>query len=225
MARLFFDQALLPTGWAGRVLLTVEDGTITAVEPGADPGVADHRRGIAVPGLPNLHSHAFQRGMAGLAEVRGPAHDTFWTWREVMYRFLARLTPDDVEAIAAQLYVEMLEAGFTAVGEFHYLHNDVDGRPYAGPAEMAGRIGAAAAAAGIGLTLLPCYYAQGGFGGASPTPGQRRFVTDPDSFARLFEGCRRATAAVEDVTLGIAPHSLRAVTPDDLRRILALAPA
>ena len=146
--------------------------------------------------------------MAGLAEVRGPAHDTFWTWREVMYRFLARLTPDDVEAIAAQLYVEMLEAGFTAVGEFHYLHHDVDGRPYAEPAEMAERIAAAAAEAGIGLTLLPCSTPRAASAARRPTAGQRRFVTDPDSFARLLEGCRRAVAAVEDAALGIAPHSL-----------------
>ena len=123
-----------------------------------------------IPGMPNLHSHAFQRGMAGLAEVRGPAADSFWTWREVMYRFLDRLTPEDVEAIAAQLYVEMLEAGFTAVTEFHYLHHDPDGGTYADLAQMARRIAAAAADSGIGLTLLPCFYAQGGFGGAAPTP-------------------------------------------------------
>src|SRR4051812_42840668 len=156
MARLFFDQALLPTGWAGRVLLTVEDGTITAVEPGADPGVADHRRGVAVPGLPNLHSHAFQRGMAGLAEVRGPAHDTFWTWREVMYRFLARLTPDDVEAIAAQLYVEMLEAGFTAGGGFHYPHHKSERRPLPRPAPITAWNAGSAGQSGSGDTLRAC---------------------------------------------------------------------
>ena len=128
---LFFDHALLPAGWARDVRIAVADGTIAAVERGAARDGADHVAGIAVPGLPNLHCHAFQRGMAGLAERRGPAADSFWTWREVMYRFLERLTPDDVEAIAAFAYMEMLEAGFTTVGEFHYLHHDIDGRPYA----------------------------------------------------------------------------------------------
>src|SRR5262249_10958271 len=148
---------------------------------------AERLAGIAVPGLPNLHSHAFQRGMAGLAERRGPTMDSFWTWREVMYRFLDRLTPDDVEAIAAFTYMEMLEAGFTTVGEFHYLHHDVDGRPYADLGEMTQRIVAAGAETGIGLTLLPSFYAYGGFGGADPAHGQRRFLNDPDRFLELVE--------------------------------------
>ncbi len=137
--------------------------------------------------MPNLHSHAFQRGMAGLAEIGGPAADNFWSWREVMYRFALTMTPDDVEAVAAQLYVEMLEAGFSRVGEFHYLHHDIDGRPYADVGEMAARIAAAAQATGIGLTLLPVFYAHSNFGGAGPTEGQRRFVNDLDGFARLLE--------------------------------------
>ena len=125
--------------------------------------------------MPNLHSHAFQRGMAGLAE-RGPGADSFWSWREVMYRFALSMTPDQVEAVAGQLYAEMLEAGFTRVGEFHYLHHDVDGRPYADIAEMAARIAAAASETGIGLTLLPVFYAHSGFGGQAPSDGQRRFI-------------------------------------------------
>jgi formimidoylglutamate deiminase len=225
MAKLLLDHALLPGGWAERVVAAVgSDGRFASVEPGGPADGAERRPGVAVPGVPNLHSHAFQRGMAGLAEVRGPADDTFWTWREVMYRFLARLTPDDVEAVAAQLYVEMLEAGFTAVGEFHYLHHDADGRAYADAAEMAARVAAASAEAGIGLTLLPCLYAQGGFGGAPPTEGQRRFVNDPDGFARIVGRCRAIAAGLDDAAVGVAPHSLRAVTPEGLRAAAALAP-
>src|SRR5262245_48869828 len=172
----FFDHALLPAGWARDVRVDVAGGTIARVSADAARNGADHIAGLAIPGMPNLHCHAFQRGMAGLAETRGPAHDSFWTWREVMYRFLARLTPDDAEAIAAFAYMQMLETGFTAVGEFHYLHHDVDGRPYADLGEMAARIAAAAGETGIGLTLLPTLYIYGGFGGAAPNERQRRFL-------------------------------------------------
>ena len=224
MALFHLDHALLPSGFARDVAVAVEDGLITSVRPGAPVGAAERIAGIAVPGMPNLHSHAFQRGMAGLAERRGPADDSFWTWREVMYRFLGRLSPEDVEAIAAYAYLEMLEGGFTLVGEFHYLHHDTDGRPYADVAELSGRIAAAAAATGIGLTLLPCFYAQGGFGGRPPTEGQRRFLNDPDSFARILEGARRHLAALPHARMGIAPHSLRAVTPEALQAIVRMAP-
>ena len=155
----FFDHALLPSGWARDVCIRIDDGTIVDVMEGAAHAGAERMAGIAVPGVPNLHCHAFQRGMAALAERRGPQSDSFWTWREVMYRFLGRLTPDDVEAIAAFAYMEMLEAGFTTVGEFHYLHHDIDGRPYADLGEMAARIAAASAATRIALTLLPSFYA------------------------------------------------------------------
>jgi formiminoglutamate deiminase len=164
-----------------------------------------------VPGLPNLHSHAFQRAMAGLTERRGAEADSFWTWREQMYRFVERLTPDDLEAIAALAYLEMLEAGFTWVAEFHYLHHQPDGRPYANIAEMSERIVAAAADVGIGLTLLPVFYRQGGFGGKPPSDAQRRFLNDRESYARIME------TKVPGGRIGIAPHSLRAVTLDDLR--------
>jgi formimidoylglutamate deiminase len=162
--------------------------------------------------------------MAALAERRGPQADSFWTWREVMYRFLARLTPDDVEAIAAFSYMEMLESGFTTVGEFHYLHHDIDGRPYADIGEMAARIAAASRATGIGLTLLPSFYAHGGFGGAPPNEGQRRFINDPDRFLKLVERTRAIVADMPDVRVGIAPHSLRAVTPEGLRAVCEATP-
>jgi formimidoylglutamate deiminase len=220
---LWFQTALLPTGWADRVRIELADGRIARISVGAEPQPGDDRAGAALPGLGNLHSHAFQRGMAGLAETRGPSGDSFWTWREVMYRFLDRLTPDDVEAIAALAYAEMLEAGFTRVGEFHYLHHDIDGRAYADPAELAGRIAAAAAASGISLTLLPVFYAQGGFGGAPASPAQRRFLNDAAGFARLVEACRGLLHVLPDANLGIAPHSLRAATPEQIGLILPLA--
>jgi formimidoylglutamate deiminase len=223
MPDLWFEEARLADGWARRVRLRIADGRIAAIERDVAPGPQDAAHGLALPGLCNVHSHAFQRGMAGLAERRGPADDDFWTWREVMYRFLDRLTPDDVEAITAQAFAEMLAAGFTRVGEFHYLHNDIDGRAYADPGELTDRIAAAAQATGIGLTLLPVFYAHGGFGGAPAKPGQKRFLTNPDGFARLVERARSATLALPDATVGIAPHSLRAVTPEELAAILPLA--
>jgi formimidoylglutamate deiminase len=221
---LFFDHALLPSGWARDVRIGVADGLITAVAAGAARDGAEHVEGIAVAGLPNLHCHAFQRGMAGLAERRGPQADSFWTWREVMYRFLERLTPDDVEAIAAFAYMEMLEAGFTTVGEFHYLHHDIDGRPYADLGEMAARIAKASAETRIGLTLLPSFYAYGGFRGAPPSPGQRRFLNDPDRFLKLVARCRAIVASLPAARVGIAPHSLRAVTPETLRAVCQAMP-
>jgi formiminoglutamate deiminase len=155
--------------------------------------------------------------MAGLAERRGEGADGFWTWREVMYRFLDRLTPDDIEAIAAWAFIEMLEAGFTAVGEFHYLHHAPDGQPYDSVAETAERIGVAANLAGIGLTLLPVFYRYGNFAGAPPAPGQRRLINNRDGFERLMEASAHAVRPVPDAALGVAPHSLRAVSLDDLR--------
>jgi formiminoglutamate deiminase len=223
MTTLFATQALLPEGWASNVRISIDGAHITRVEANAAPLPADERHAIIFPAMPNLHSHAFQRGMAGLAEMRGPSSDSFWSWREVMYRFALAMTPDQVEAVAAQLYVEMLEAGFAWVGEFHYLHHDRDGRPYANIAEMAERIAAAAGQTGISLTLLPVFYAHSGFGGAAPTDGQRRFINDPDRFARLLERARHAVATLDGAVAGIAPHSLRAVTPDELRLVAALA--
>jgi formimidoylglutamate deiminase len=155
MTGMFFDQALLPQGWARDVRIMVEAGRIARVEANASAQPGDERHRIGLPGMPNLHSHAFQRGMAGLTEVRGTSADSFWTWRDLMYRFVGRMTADDIEAVAAQAYAEMLESGFTRVGEFHYIHHDVSGAPYKNIAELAERIAASADATGIGLTLLP----------------------------------------------------------------------
>jgi formimidoylglutamate deiminase len=215
-------RALLPDGWARDVRLVVAAGKFAAVERGVPAQSGDEGICVALPGMANVHSHGFQRGMAGLTEYRGPEADNFWSWRELMYRFVARMTPDDVEAITAQAYVDMLEGGFTRVGEFHYVHHEPDGRPYANPAEMAVRVAAAAETAGIALTLLPVFYAHGNFGGVPPTPGQRRFVTGLDQFARLIEASQSAIARLPDARLGVAPHSLRAVSPEELQRVVGL---
>ncbi|WP_058197041.1 formimidoylglutamate deiminase [Xanthomonas translucens] len=215
-------HALLPDGWARDVRIEVRGGRIAALQSGVAAMPGDQALAIAVPGLGNLHSHAFQRGMAGLTEVGGRSGDSFWSWRELMYRFLQRLDPDSMQAIAEQAYVEMLEAGFTRVGEFHYLHHAADGRPYADRAEMAQRLAAAAHTSGIGLTLLPVFYAHADFGGASPNPAQQRLIHDLDGYAALLDGSRRALRGLDDAVLGIAPHSLRAVTPDELAGLLPL---
>jgi formiminoglutamate deiminase len=223
MTSLWFQSALLADGWAENVRISFDGQAIGRIEKGVEPAATDARHGIAVPGLANLHSHAFQRGMAGLAEVRGPAHDSFWTWRDVMYRFIDRLTPDDVQAIAELAYIEMLETGFTRVGEFHYVHHDIDGRPYANIAELGARIAAASKETGIALTLLPVFYAHSNFGGRPPVPGQRRFINDPASFAKLVGASREAIASLDNANVGIAPHSLRATTPEELEAIVPLA--
>ena len=220
---LHFAEALLPNGWARNVRVELAEGYFAEVTPDASPQSADQRFAVALPGLPNLHSHAFQRGMAGLAERRGTNCDSFWTWREAMYRFVDRIGPDDLLAIAAMAYAEMLESGFTRVGEFHYLHHDPAGVPYAG-APMAEALAAAAAETGIALTLLPVIYAHAGFGGQAPGQGQRRFVCDLDLFAQIHAASGAALAALPDAVLGLAPHSLRAVTPEQLSELIALDP-
>ncbi len=217
-------QALLQTGWANDVRLGIADGKIASVETGVSAQSGDEHHKVIVSGMPNLHSHAFQYGMAGLAERRGPSADSFWSWREIMYRFALTMSPEQAEAVALRLYVDMLEAGFTRVGEFHYLHHDRDGTPYGNIAEMADRIVAAAKTAGIGLTLLPVFYAHSGFDGAAPNEGQRRFINDDASFARLIEACQKALSGFDGAVLGVAPHSLRAVTPDELAFAAKLIP-
>ncbi len=188
---LWFETALLPGGWARDVRIETRVGLIAQIEEGVAARPGDERHAIAMSGLANVHSHAFQRGMAGLAETRGPEGDNFWTWREVMYRFLDQLTPDDVEAIAALAYVEMLERGFTRVGEFHYLHHDPSGGPMSMSANWHRASRRRRQKRGIGLTLLPVFYAHGNFGGGAATHGQRRFLNDVESFAPAGRSSRR----------------------------------
>lgn len=217
MPALFAETALLPQGWADRVRIDWDAaGTITSVSAGALPGSAE-RADALVPGMANLHCHSFQRAMAGLTERAGPEGDDFWSWRAVMYRFLAKLDPDQIAAIAAQLYIELLKAGYTAVAEFHYLHNDPEGRPYADRAELANQIALAAGVTGIRLTLLPVLYQTGNFGGAPASEGQRRFLLKTDAFNGLVESLFKSLRGSRSIRVGIAPHSLRAVPPEALR--------
>ncbi|MDH1106963.1 formimidoylglutamate deiminase [Pseudomonas otitidis] len=214
------ERALLPSGWARNVRFEVgASGLLEQVLPDAGSEGAERLHGPVLPGMPNLHSHAFQRAMAGLAEVAGNPNDSFWTWRELMYRLVGRLSPEQMEVIARQLYVEMLKAGYTAVAEFHYVHHDPAGRPYADPAELALCISRAARDSGIGLTLLPVLYSHAGFGGLPPNEGQRRFIHSTDSYLALQQRLREALPA--DQGLGLCFHSLRAVTPDQLATVLA----
>lgn len=223
--KLFAEKALLPGGWAENVLLEVDArGDLGRVARGAEPGDATRLAGPVLPGMPNLHSHAFQRAMAGLGEHVEPGtarEDSFWTWREVMYRFVARLTPEQVEAIAAQLYVEMLKAGYTAVGEFHYLHHGPDGGPYDDLAEMSRRTIAAAKQTGIGITQLPVLYGYGGFGAQPAGSGQRRFLNNPNRLLSIVEKLKASHEGDSQVRIGMAPHSLRAVTLETLGEAVA----
>ena len=219
--KLQFDSALLADGWIDDAVIEIDDeGTILAAGPKDTGEDAHYVAGIAVPGVANVHSHAFQRAMAGLTERAGPSEDSFWTWRELMYAFAARLTPDDLSAIAAQLYVEMLRTGYTAVGEFHYVHHQPDGTSYADPAELSERVINAAKDVGIAITHLPVLYAYGNFGGVPPSDGQKRFLHDADSFLRLVETLRSRHFEDARVNIGIAPHSLRAVTPELLAHVV-----
>ena len=219
---LFAADALLPAGWARDVLVEWDAaGQLTAVTPESRPASTTPRAvGPVLPGIPNLHSHAFQRAFGGLTEFRGAAQDSFWSWRTLMYRFASRISPQQVEAIATWLYVEMLEAGYTSVCEFHYLHHDADGKPYADDAELSLALLRAARRTGIGLTLLPVLYQAGGFGAAAPGEGQRRFIRSTESMLRLLERLRPLCEA-QGARLGLAPHSLRAVPPDGLHDALA----
>lgn len=225
MTVIWAEQALLPGGWADAVRVELgADGRIAGVTAGAVP--EGRRVDMLLPAMANLHSHAFQRAMAGLSESRGDQPgDSFWTWRKIMFRFLDHLTPEDVEAIAALVQMEMLEAGYATNVEFHYLHHQPGGVAYDNPAEMAGRIVAAAARTGIGLTLLPVHYQFGGLDRRPLGPGQVRFGTTPEGFARLLEASESVLSALPaDAGIGVAPHSLRAVSPEGLALCADLRP-
>ncbi|WP_323799963.1 formimidoylglutamate deiminase [Parasphingorhabdus sp.] len=225
VASLHFAMAMLPQGWMRDVRITVSRGCIARIEPGVPASAGDECHSAALPGLPNLHSHAFQRAMAGLAERRGSSttSDSFWTWREIMYRFVDRIGPAEMHAIAAMAYMEMLESGFTRVGEFHYLHHSVDGTPYDDPAEMTAALAQAADETGIALTLLPVFYAHSGFSGKAPNEGQRRFLNSLDTYQQLRDAVANVLQTLPDAVIGIAPHSLRACTPHELSALIGMA--
>jgi len=217
-------SALLFDGWANAVRFAVDtQGVIITITPDASADDAEVLRGPVVPGMPSLHSISFQRALAGLTEKGGPQGDSFWSWRKLMYRFLEGLQPDDIEAITTQVQIEMLRAGYTSVAEFHYLHHQPGGAPYANSAEIGERLIAAAETTGIAMTLLPVLYAHDSFGGTPPTAGQRRFVTDLPRFAGIVETLNARLQGRRGLRLGIAPHSLRAVTPAQLQAAVVLA--
>lgn len=223
MTTLWAQTALLPDGWAAAVRIDLDGARIRAVTPGAAP--CGLRLGIVLPAPANAHSHAFQRAMAGMTERRGPdPRDSFWTWRQLMFRFLDRLDPDQIEAIAALVQMEMLEAGYACNVEFHYLHHAPGGVPYADLAETGARIAAAADITGIGLTLLPVHYEFGGLDRRPLGPGQLRFGNGIDRYLRLHERTAAALCGLPgDTGIGFAPHSLRAVRADDLMRLWQMA--
>ncbi len=215
MTMIHAKTALLPEGWADDVAVRLQAGRITEVRQGVK---AAGQLDCLLPAVANLHSHMFQRAMAGMTEFRSAGQDSFWTWRSLMYRFLDRLTPEDVQAIAAMVMVEMAEAGYGAVAEFHYLHHGVNGARYGDLAEMTARIAAAAAETGLGLTHLPVLYERGGCDGRALTAGQLRFGNTPDQFADLWAAAGTVLRALPaDTVLGVAPHSLRAASPEGLR--------
>ena len=224
--KLFFPEMFSGSDWLNDVLMDIDkNGRILSLTTKSQSSDADQVfHGICLPGMPNLHSHAFQRAMAGLSEISGSRVSNFWTWQKVMYEFLAKLSPEDVEAIASQLYMEMLKGGFTSVAEFHYLHNDKNGNQYDIPSEMSDRIFAAANATGIALTHLPVLYAYGGFGALKPHEGQKRFLKTVSQFHRLLETLNDRYGSNKLRKIGMALHSLRAVSPSMIKDAITLMP-
>lgn len=223
MNQLFAKRALLPQGWTQDVLLSWDaQGVLTQVTASVEATANSEQVNLLIPGMPNLHSHAFQRAMAGLTEYRANPSDSFWSWRSLMYDFAQRLTPEAMHAIACQLYTEMLKAGYTSVCEFHYLHHDAGGKPYANPAEMSECLIAAAQDTGIGLTLLPVMYQYSGFGSKPAHVGQARFINSPDWIMNLLSGLQTAHPQHPGLRYGIAPHSLRAVSPESLQQVVGM---
>ncbi|AKQ61657.1 formimidoylglutamate deiminase [Bordetella hinzii] len=221
MNTLFAEHALLPEGWARDVCLQWDGaGRLTSVRPNSPAGDAPRADGPLLPAMPNLHSHAFQRALAGLTEYRGQARDSFWSWRTLMYQFANRLDPQSLQDIATWLYIEMLQAGYGSTCEFHYVHHDANGQPYADDATLSLALLEAARRTGMRLTLLPVLYQTAGFGGQPPNDGQRRFIRGTDNMLRLLERLKPLCDA-QGAVLGLAPHSLRAVPPDSLNAALA----
>lgn len=222
MKTYFSPEALFADGWVRDALIEIgDDGNIARVSTGKPSAGAESLGGPVIPGMASVHTHAFQRAMAGLAERMGSPEDSFWTWREVMYSFLKRVGPEEAAAIAAQLYVEMLKNGYTAVAEFHYLHHKPDGRPYARRAEMALAIAHSAQSTGMAITVMPSLYAYANFGEVALESGQKRFASSPDMILSMIEEIRAEFRGSHDLHLGVAPHSLRAVSPAMLRDLIA----
>jgi formimidoylglutamate deiminase len=216
MKKYYAKNILLSDGWAKDKTITIENGLITAIETGPQSDI-QVLTGAVIPGMVNCHSHAFQRAFAGFSEQGSEGKDSFWTWRKIMYKFLERINHDDAQVIAQQLYIEMLKMGYTRVAEFHYLHHDIEGKPYSQDTRegvlstMALAIFKAAQSSGIGLTILPVLYQYAGFGKLPPNEGQQRFINSTAQFNQLVSECFALTKEYLNTNIGIAPHSLRAV--------------
>lgn len=219
--KIWAASALLADGWADSVEITIDaTGNIATITPAAACSDGD-RVEVLIPAIPNVHSHAHQRAMAGLGERAGDTQDNFWTWRKVMYHYLERIQPEHLSDIAAQLYLEMLKAGYSCVGEFQYLHHGLDGKAYENRAEMSLQCLQAARQVGIGFTALPVLYRYGGFGSAEPLDGQKRFLNDADGFADIVKTLQTAVTDDANGSVGIAPHSLRAINRELLSDVIA----
>ena len=215
MIKLFAKNILLAAGWQQNKTLHIVDGVITDITDGQDAD-AVVAKGSVIPGMINCHSHAFQRGFAGFSEQGSASQDSFWTWRKIMYQFLDNISVEQAQIIAQQLYIEMLQAGYTRVAEFHYLHHDKNGENHQQLADMAGAIFNAAKHSGIGLTMLPVMYRFSGFGPQQPSSGQKRFINSIEQFNQLVSDCHALSTQQENSNVGIAPHSLRAVDKESL---------
>ncbi|MBO6577306.1 MAG: formimidoylglutamate deiminase [Rhodothermales bacterium] len=214
MGGLWAPAALLPTGWSENVLLEWDErGLLTNVKSDVDPRGLLRAPGPVVCGMPNLHSHAFQRALVGLVQHPDPGAD-FWSWRQAMYRLVSRLTPDLLQAVSAWVFAEMVASGYTSVLEFHYLHRPAG----ADPLSSASAMYRAAGDAGIHMTLAPVLYRWSDAGGVAPHSEQQPFVLSREEFSSLMTGLRQ-----EGRGLAVAPHSLRATTPDDIAFLLELA--
>ncbi|MBK0095044.1 formimidoylglutamate deiminase [Erwinia sp. S63] len=225
MAVFFAPRALLADGWHEDVLITTDaSGQIAELTPNSTSGSATRLTGPVIPAIANLHSHAFQRAMAGLAEVAGDPQDSFWTWRDLMYRMVQRLSPEQVGDIATHLYIDMLKGGYSQVAEFHYLHHDAQGKPYADDAMLLNLI-AAAETAGIGQTLLPVLYSYSGFGSQPASDGQRRFIQQTEAYLQQQQRVAQWSANKPLLNHGICFHSLRAVSEAQMREVLAAGAA
>lgn len=222
---LYADRMLLPDGWAKNVTLKLDNaGFITGVETDTEPGNAERLAGPVIPGMVNVHSHAFQRLIAGYTDIAENPDDSFWTWREAMYRAALTLDPEQFGLVARHVFVEMLRAGFTSVGEFHYVHHQPDGTPHERRAELAERVVAAAGESSIALSMLPVLYSHAGFGGQPPSAGQRRFINDVEGFLALHEQAGEAIRELPTGSIGLAFHSLRAVTGEQIHTVLDSVP-
>jgi formimidoylglutamate deiminase len=223
--RIFCKVLLQENQWRNNVIVSLgPDGIITGIDPGTEQDADESISGIVIPGMPNVHSHAFQRAIAGRAGPGGRRRDSFWSWREAMYRCANNITPDQFSAITAHVFLEMLKAGYTSCAEFHYIHHQADGSPFSNHAEMSERVLEAAMASGIAITLLPVLYCSAGFGENGVTAQQRRYLNSAEQYLHLMESFQKKFADKSLFSLGIAPHSLRAVPAEILQEILQVWP-